>query len=133
MAGPNLTNDTYVRGLFNTPPVGGTAARPLRFLTRQYPTEIKDFVEVFYDADRGGPDERGDDGSGMVVKANNAKRYRPGEWTTAPSLAFQDANTLTVTDNPPGGSDFRTTPTGTRTRRRSAVSAADRASPARET
>lgn len=106
MAGPNLTNDTYVRGLFNTPPVGGTAARPLRFITRQYPTEIKDFVEVFYDADRNGPDERGDNGSGMVVKANNAKRYRPGQWTTSPSLAFQDANTLTVSDNPPGGGDF---------------------------
>lgn len=105
MAGPNLTNDTYVRGMFNTPPIGGSAARPLRFLTRQYPTEIKDFVEVWYDHDRRGPDERGEQADGVVLKANNAKRYRPGEWTTSPSLAFQSANTLHVSDNPPGGGD----------------------------
>lgn len=105
MAGPNLTNDSYARGLFSAPAVGGTAARPLRFMNRQAPTEIKDFVEVFYDADRNGPDERGDNGNGMVVKANNAKRHQAGQWTSDPSRAFDDANTLTVSDNPPGGGD----------------------------
>ena len=87
------------------PPVGGSAAKPLRFLNRQFPTEIKDFVEVWYDHDRSGPDERGENGNGVVLKANNAKRYQLGQWTADPSLAFQSANTLHVSDNPPGGTD----------------------------
>ena len=60
MAGPNLTADTFAQGQFRYPKTGGTATAPLVYLTRQYPTEIKDFVEIYYDANERGKDERGE-------------------------------------------------------------------------
>ena len=35
--------------MFNYPRTGGLPAAPLVYRTRAYPTEIKDFVEVYYD------------------------------------------------------------------------------------
>ena len=105
MAGPNLTNETFVRGEFAFPKTGCRPAAPLVYLTRQLPTEIKDFTEVWYDYDRDGPDEREEQGQGMVMKAAGGRRYRLGQWTTAPSLAYVSNGALDVSDNPPGGGD----------------------------
>lgn len=105
MAGPNVTNDSYVRGLINTPPTGGTAGLPTRFVTRQFPTEIKDFVEVWYGADDTGPDERGEMGRGVIWKTNQGKRYRPGQWDASQSRAFDKNGVIHVSNDPPGGTD----------------------------
>jgi hypothetical protein len=107
MAGPNLTNETCVRGLLSIPPVGGQPRAPLLFFTREAPTAIKDFVEIFYKGDEQGPDERGQQGSGMIMKANGGKRYKLGEWSTAPSNGFNAQGAIAISDDPAlGGSDF---------------------------
>ena len=106
-AGPRLTNDTLTAGAFAYPKTGGGPARPLRFRNRAFPTDIKDFVEVFYDANAQGPDERGKQGPGMVTKTDGAKRYQAGQWSVGDPKAFQPGG-LTVSDNPPGGGDSPT-------------------------
>lgn len=105
MAGPRLTNETFTQGLMRYPPTGGRPAAPLVFLTRQNPTEIKDFVEVFYAASAQGPDERGKRGDGMVMKVNGGLRYDLGEWPTSPPKVFNLDGAIAVSDNPPGGGD----------------------------
>lgn len=105
LAGPRLTPDAFARGEFSYPKTGGTAALPLVFRNRQLPTEIKDFTEVWYDVDRQGKDERGEDGRGMVMKANMGERYLLGEWPSSNAAAFRDEGAIAVSDNPPGGGD----------------------------
>jgi hypothetical protein len=104
MAGPKLTRDTFAQGLFNYPRTGGTPAAPLVYRTRAYPTEIKDFTEVYYDANASGRDERGQQASGMIQKVNGGKRYLQGQWPRTAPQVFEDAvNPIAVSDNPPGG------------------------------
>lgn len=112
MAGPNLNNQTYAEGLYSFPRTGGTPANPLVFMTRQYPTEIKDFSEVWWDRNRIGPDERSRNGAGQMVRADGGRRYTSGSWTTGnPSRA----NGVTVTaqqgvNTPPPRADRYTKP-----------------------
>ena len=105
MAGPNLTNETFVRGELAYPKTGGQPRAPLVYLTREFPTEIKDFVEVYYKYDEQGPDERDQPGSGMVMKTNGGKRYTLGQWTTAPTLAFNPQGAIAISDDPALGGD----------------------------
>lgn len=104
MAGPLLTRDSFAQGMFNFPLTGGIPGAPLVGWTRKFPTAIKDFTEVWWDPDREGPDERGEQGRGMMIKTDGGKRYVPGTWPQAKSKAFvRDGTELTVSDNPPGG------------------------------
>ena len=96
MAGPNLTQDTFRAGLFQYPPTGGRATSPLVFYTEQFPTEIKDFSEVWWDTSTSGPDERGEVANGVMRRADNGARYQPGQWPTGPPSR---ANGLTVSDD----------------------------------
>jgi hypothetical protein len=101
MAGPNLTPDNFGKGMFSFPKTGGRPAAPLVYWTRAFPTAIKDFTEVWFDADRRGPDERGETGTGMMMKMNKGKRYLPGRWPTSLPKAFvQDGTELAVSDDP---------------------------------
>ena len=105
MAGPNLTADSFARGMFNYPRTGGKPAIPLVYHTRGLPTAIKDFIEIWYDYQAQGPDERGENGSGMIMKVDGGKRWEAGQWTPGESRAFDKAGAVTVTDNPVGGGD----------------------------
>jgi hypothetical protein len=108
MAGPNLNNTTFMNGIYAYPKTGGKPASPLVYVTRQYPTEIKDFSEVWYDPNRVGPDERTETGAGMMVRADGGRRYAPGSWPTGPPSR---ANPVTVTaeqNNPPHEQDGHT-------------------------
>jgi hypothetical protein len=105
MAGPNLTNETWVQGSLTYPKTGGKPAAPLVYLTRQNPTEIKDFVEVFYAANASGPDERGTSGTGMVMKVDGGRRYDIGQWPQAEPRVFDLNGAIAVSDDPPGGGD----------------------------
>ena len=80
MAGPNLNNQTFAQGLYAMPRLGGSPANPLVFFTRQYPTAIKDFSEIWWDRNRVGPDERSRNGPGQMVRADGGRRYNLGEW-----------------------------------------------------
>lgn len=84
MAGPNLTPATFAQGMYAYPATGGTPANPLVFLTREAPTEIKDFSEIWWDPNRVGPDERSENGAGMMVRADGGRRYDAGEWPQSP-------------------------------------------------
>lgn len=101
MAGPVLTADSFARGMFSFPPSGGLPAAPLVYFTREAPTAVKDFTEVWWDANRPGPDERGDQGTGMMVKVSGGKRYSPGEWPrTNPKAFVEDGTEATISDDP---------------------------------
>jgi hypothetical protein len=111
MAGPILTSDSWRQGLFSYPPTpsgGGTSALPYVFSTPASPPDIKDFAEVYYDPSASGPDERNQNGSGMMMKTDNGARYQLGQWPADDPHIGQ--NPLAVSDNPPGGGDPPWTP-----------------------
>src|SRR5581483_9224633 len=111
MAGPNLNPDTFRQGLFAYPPTpagGGTAALPYVYMTPQSPTDIKDFAEVYYDPNAQGPDERNQQGSGMMMKTDGGARYQLGQWPTDDPHIGRDP--VAVSDNPQGGGDPPFTP-----------------------
>lgn len=105
MAGPNLTAASFSRGMFAYPKSGGTPATPLQFFTRQFPTAIKDFMEIYYDGSKRGIDERGIEGSGMIMKMAIGKRYTQGQWTPEDTKAFNDPTAVAVSDDPALGGD----------------------------
>lgn len=108
MAGPNLNNDTFAAGIYAYPPTGGKPASPLVFVNRQYPTEVKDWSEIWYDPALVGPDERSETAAGMIVRADGGRRYRLGEW---PGGSPSRANPVTTTDeqnHPPHEQDGHT-------------------------
>ncbi|WP_436792511.1 ABC transporter substrate-binding protein [Actinospongicola halichondriae] len=94
MAGPNLNNETFERGMYAYPKTGGNPANPLVFRNRAFPTEVKDFSEIYYDPKLVGPDERSETGAGMIVRVDAGKRYDAGEWPQSPPSR---ANAVTVT------------------------------------
>jgi hypothetical protein len=100
MAGPKLTTDTFAQGQFRYPKTGGIPTSPLVYLTRQYPTEIKDFVEIYYDADEPGKDERGESGRGMIMKVAGGKRYQAGRWPATDPNVFNAKGAIAVTSDP---------------------------------
>lgn len=105
MAGPNLTNNSFAKGLFGYPKTGGKASAPLVFFTRDSPNAIKDFVEVFWDPQGTGKDETGKDGAGILVKAEQGARYFAGKWPAKDPMVFEDSGgqSIYTSDNPPGG------------------------------
>jgi hypothetical protein len=105
LAGPRLTPETFAQGMFNFPKTGGSPARPTVYSNRAYPTLIKDFIEIFYDPNVAGPDERTEQGTGMIMKVDGGRRYLPGQWPTTEPNVFNRAGAATVTDNPVGGGD----------------------------
>ena len=106
MAGPKLTADTFTQGQYNYPRTGGTAAAPLVYTTREFPTQIKDFTEVWYAADEPGKDERGEQGNGMMMKVDGGRRYEVGQWPAGDPKVFVREGAIAVSDNPQGGGPF---------------------------
>ena len=62
---------------------GGTAAVPLVYSTREFPTQIKDFTEIWYDVNAPGKDERGEAGNGMMMKVSLIDISTRGHGTAA--------------------------------------------------
>jgi hypothetical protein len=114
MAGPNLTYDTFRQGMYAYPPTpdgGGTAAHPYVYTTPDSPTDIKDFAEVYYDITQQGPDERSEQGTGMMMKTDFGQRYQLGQWPSDdPHVKKAGNNAIAVSDDPPGGGDPPYTP-----------------------
>lgn len=104
MAGPKLTPSTFRDGMFAYPPTGGQPKLPLVYSTPESPTDIKDFAEVFYDANARGPDERSQDGVGMMMKTDGGARYQLGQWPTDDPHVFRPGG-LAVSDDPALGAD----------------------------
>jgi hypothetical protein len=105
MAGPKLTADTFSQGMFSYPATGGVPAGPLVLMNRAFPTQVKDMTEIWYDPNARGPDERSQDGVGMIMKVDAGHRYRLGQWPATDPKAFDPNGAVAVSDNPPGGGD----------------------------
>ena len=72
-----------------------------RLHARTRPTAIKDFVEIYWDNNRRGKDEVNGDGQGMLLKVNNGKRYKLGQWpTNDPQVLGDAANPVFTSDAP---------------------------------
>ncbi len=108
MAGPKLNNATFAAGLKAYPPTGGKPASPRVFFTRQYPTAIKDWSEIWYDVTLVGPDERSETGQGMMVRADGGKRYTAGNWPAGPPSRNNPVTTTDEQNNPPHEQDGHT-------------------------
>jgi hypothetical protein len=107
MAGPILTPDTFAQGMVKYPATGGSAAFPLIYFTRDLPSAVKDFTEIWYDPNTRGYDERGNDGAGMMMHVDMGRRYKIGQWPRTEAKAFVRAGAIPNTDNPPGPGDLR--------------------------
>ena len=106
MAGPNLTPETFVQGMFAYPPTGGSPANPMLRYTRESPTSYEDFTEVWWDGDYPSVDETGKYAPGSLMKSNQGTRYTLGKWPTGAAQVFgDDPNPIYTSDTPPGGRD----------------------------
>lgn len=113
MAGPNLRPETFRDGMFNYPPTGGGTISPRisfgnnRLFTSEsldYRTDylaVDDMAEVWWDADAVGPDEIGNEGTGMWRFANGGRRYLPGEMPDSPTDAFREEGSVLFFDDYP--------------------------------
>jgi ABC-type sugar transport system substrate-binding protein len=102
MAGPNLTADTFAKGMYSYPRTGGDVGHPTVQFSRSSPTAVEDFIEIWWAADAQGPDERSEQGTGMMMKSDGGKRYAIGQWPQADTKAFVPAGAIGANDDPPG-------------------------------
>ena len=114
-AGPNLTPQTFRGGLFSIPTYGGTAVAPQvsygnKGVFPPVPGKktpdpdylgIDDMVEIWWNADMSGPDEQGEEGKGMMMYANDGKRYLAGKMPKTPPDAFKKAGAVSILDDVP--------------------------------
>lgn len=102
-AGPNLTADTFAKGLFDMPPLGGVPASPLFDFSPDSYMADSDFTEVFWHASGSGKDETGKDGTGILLKTDAGRRYRTGEWPATEPKVFDLNGSVFTSDE---GSTF---------------------------
>jgi len=104
-AGPNLTVENLREGLFAFPPTPRAVTQP----SLDYGTElwgrddyagIDDMVELWWDPTAEGPDETGQEGTGLYRYANGGMRYMPDDYTDALDV-FDPDNAVTQITNPP--------------------------------
>ncbi len=107
----DLTPENLAAGVFAAPPIGGAPGNPIIPMIGfgnkglwPYPdyAGIDDFTEIWWDAEAAGPDELGEDGSGLWAFSDQGKRYTPGAWPTEPAHAFRREGAQTLF-RPPGG------------------------------
>jgi hypothetical protein len=102
MAGPNLTPETFAKGMYSYPRTGGDVGHPTIQFTRSSPTAAEDFIEIWYDANASGPDERSEQGTGMMMKVDGGKRHVLGSWPGGEARAFDPNGAIGANDDPPG-------------------------------
>src|SRR3954454_21844007 len=91
--------------MYRFPKTGGTAAFPLTYFTRQEPSAVKDFTEIWFNTTSRGLDERGEQGAGMMMHVDSGARYQLGHWPSGEPHVFDPSRAITNTDKPPGGFD----------------------------
>jgi hypothetical protein len=88
MAGPDLTPETFARGLFRIPPAGGGPANPQvsfgnwGFFSGQDYHAIDDSVEIWWDGSVEAEDERGVVGRGVWRRTDGGARFTSDEAPT---------------------------------------------------
>lgn len=105
MAGPELTPETFARGLFRMPPSGGGPTTPQvsfgnwGFFSQPDYMGIDDSVEMWWDPTVEAPDERGEEGVGVWRRAHNGQRFTH-EDAPLPN-PFVEEDTITVVEELP--------------------------------
>ncbi len=100
MAGPNLTADSFAQGMYNFPRSGGEPHTPLIFFTREHPTAIKDYTEVWWNPQGSGRDETGKDGPGTMMKVDGGRRWLIGTWPRTEPKVFVMEGAVYAKDYP---------------------------------
>jgi hypothetical protein len=117
-AGPQLTPQTFAKGLFEFPPTGGAKSGHVTSPTVSYGrhglwdkppwnlvdlTAYDDVTEIWWDRSASGPDEVGNNGVGMYRYVDGGKRYLPGQHPQAPPKAFDPNGAPTILNAIPDG------------------------------
>jgi hypothetical protein len=106
LAGPNLTPETFRRGMFRFVPQGSG----ITYSHESWGEELwgradynstDDAGAIWWDAEATGEDETGNEGTGMLRYVLGGKRYLPGEWPEDPLPFFDAAQSVTVYDERP--------------------------------
>ncbi len=104
VAGPDLTTDTFARGLFRLPPAGGGPANPLvsygnwgYYRSVDY-AGIDDAVQIWWDPTVVVKDERGAPGKGAWRRSNDGARFTTKQPPT-PDPCGDTAHSLTVLES----------------------------------
>jgi hypothetical protein len=107
MAGPELTPETFARGLFRIPPRGGGPANPQVSMGNwgAFPEidyqGIDDAVEIWWDGSVEAEDERGVVGKGAWRRSGGGRRFTvDGDVTPRPFTDVEDTVTV-LTELPP--------------------------------
>ncbi|GIU85212.1 MAG: hypothetical protein KatS3mg008_1987 [Acidimicrobiales bacterium] len=119
MAGPDLTPDTFARGLFRVPPTGGGPTAPQisygdwGFFPQRDFAGIDDATVIWWDPDAEGENELGVKGKGMWRYADEGRRFTTKK-PIAPIL-FEREGTRTIFEELPAGDRPRDYPRPART------------------
>lgn len=105
-AGPNLTVETFRDGLFAFPPTPKAVTQPSVNYGDEVWDEpeyqgIDDMVEFWWDADATGPDETGEEGTGMIRYVDGGQRYYHDEYTDELKVFEEEGSVTVITDPPP--------------------------------
>jgi hypothetical protein len=102
MAGPRLSPTTFRDGLFALPPMGGTPAAPRVSFgdhTRGFPgpdhLAIDDMTLIWWDGSATGPNEQGQEGTGVMRYVDGGRRYLPGALPGGDPAAFDPDRSVT--------------------------------------
>ncbi len=113
--GPALSPEMLRSALFAAPIVKSTVLTPqLSWGDRDiWPATdyagIDDQTEIFWDPTATGPDELGQEGTGMWAYVDGGKRYLPGEWPEGQATVFGDApDPVTFYEQLPDGYELPT-------------------------
>jgi hypothetical protein len=108
MAGPELTPETFARGLFRIPPRGGTPANPQvsvgnwgAFPEMDY-QGIDDSAEIWWDGTAEVEDERGVVGVGAWRRSAGGERFSLGDQVTPAPFADVEDSVTVLSELPPG-------------------------------
>ncbi len=106
LAGPDLTPESFERGMFRSPryDTGLTDSRD-SWGEGVWPdvdrNSSDDATAILWDPDATGPDEAGNDGIGQIVYIDGGKRFLPGEWPTDPIPWFDPEGAVAIYDERP--------------------------------
>jgi len=107
LAGPDLTPATFTTGLFRAPPTGGGPTSPLAAYGHQGAAPLPsysspaDYTFLWYDATAKGPDEEGQNGTGLMRYVNGGVRYKAGTVPVGPVPMFSPTGAVSSYAAPP--------------------------------
>ena len=107
LAGPDLTPSTFTTGFFRAPPAGGGPTTPLLAYGYQGAAPLPsysspaDYTFLWYDATAKGPNEEGQNGSGLMRYVNGGARYKAGVVPVGAVPMFSPQGAVSSYSSPP--------------------------------